>query len=289
MSRTERCTKRRTERREQLSAGRKTPGAIKRRVINAGSFFIIPVICLAFGICPSALLSQGFDWSWSPRAPRSMPTLFAGIEIGAGYSQHTSDVTYAQNFITCCQFDGGSSMPMHIAVISEKWIGAQTAIHGGAGFSYSQSSFTTPGDTLPTDDYTVLTEWDYHAGLTYGTIEVGIRQRLFKSFFSAGLTLRGQILVSSSERLVERVVSPDEYYFDGSPPTKEYEYTSLPVTAFSSFVFEPTLSFQYDISLGTGYYIAPSLNLSVPVTSISTDATWRYLWAGFGIRLLRGL
>jgi len=255
---------------------------------------VLTIMIIALIRFSSPAFAQGFDWEWQARAPRTMPTTFAGLEVSSGYMSHSTDVTYTENFIPCCEIESGTGIPLRISLIAENWIQAKTAVHAGLGIQMSGGSFTAPGDTLPRADGNVneqplITEYSYEASLTYATLEAGIRQRLFDSYLSIGLTVRGQILLSAGERLVEIAVSPDDYYFTSNPPSKEFEHSSKTVTAFSSFVLEPALSIQYDIALGMGTYIAPSFTLSVPVTSVSSDATWRYVWAGFGVSLMRGL
>lgn len=252
---------------------------------------MLPKIIVIFIIFCSAadLYSQGFAWEWPPRFPMTMPTKFIGIDAGTGYVQHAADVAYTQNLIVCCTFTSGSGVPLRIMVLGESWVAARTAVSAGFGFTISRSSFSAPGYTLPRRTSQVITEYAYDVTLSYITLEGGVRQRLFNSFASLGVFVRGQILASASERLLDRVLSPDDYFFDGNPRTKEREITSNLQTRFSPFVLETALTLQYDVAMGKGLYLAPSLTFAVPVTSVMSDATWRYIWTGFGFKLMRGI
>lgn len=248
------------------------------------------IIAVVFFLCSTVEISaQGFAWEWPPRSPKTMPTKFIGIEAGTGYVQNAADVNYSQNLIVCCTFTSGSGVPLRILVIGESWVAAKTAVSAGFGFTMSNSSFAAPGDTLPWKSTQAITEYAYDVTLSYITIEGGVRQRLFESYGSIGVFVRGQILASASESLFDKVISPDEYYFNGNPPTKEREITSNLQTSFSPFVLEAAITLQYDVPMGMGYYLAPSLTFAVPVTSVMSDATWRFLWTGFGFKLMRGI
>jgi hypothetical protein len=219
----------------------------------------------------------------------NMPTKFIGIDAGTGYVQHAADVGYTQNLILCCTFTSGAGVPLRVLVIGESWVAAKTAVSAGFGLTMSNSSFVAPGDTLPWRSTQVINEYVYDVTLSYITVEGGVRQRLFDSYGSIGVFVRGQILASASESLLDRVLSPNDYYFSGNPRTKEKEITSNLQTSFSPFVLETALTLQYDVPMGRGYYIAPALTFAIPVTSVMSDATWRYLWTGFGFKLMRGI
>lgn len=237
----------------------------------------------------TGLSAQGYAWEWSPRAPRTMPTLFGGVEIATGYAMHTGTLPYVEDLVPCCTFEEGTGIPVRFAVFLEDWIAPSTALTYGGGVTIQNSSFTSTAQALPdSGGRQIITEYLFDASMTYLQLQGGIRQRLF-GYVSVGLELRGLISVASSYELTERVVAPDDFFFSTNPPSKEITLTPTVVDQASVFVLEPAVSLQYDIPLGIGMVLSPMVQFSVPVMSLANNVSWRFLSVTGGVRLSRGL
>jgi hypothetical protein len=219
-----------------------------------------------------------------------MPTRFLGVEVAAQYAMHQGDLTYFEDIIPCCTFTDGTGIPFRISVIAEQWVAAKTSLQAGLGVTFQSAAFTSPEQQAPMEDGRVIrTEYELQTNITSLAVQAGVRQRLFSSFLSVGADLRGLITIGSSQSLVERVLGPDDYYFTTNPPSKEWQPSSAVVISdISAFVLEPSLVLQYDLALARGSVLSPSINVSMPLTSLASGQSWGYVAVGFGVRLSRG-
>lgn len=237
-----------------------------------------------------AVWSQGFDWQWSPRSPMTMPTRYVGVELGGGVSLHQATLPYIEDLVPCCSFSSGTGVPLRIAVFVEDWWKPSTAVALSGGVTMHQSQFTAQAEPLPdSGGREIVTEYLFDATLTYLTVGGGIRQRLFKSFLSVGVDLRASVNVAQSYQLLERVVSPDDYFLKTNPPSKEQSWEPTVVDRAAVLVLEPSVTVQYDIALGMGLVISPLVQVGVPIFDLAPDASWRYVAVTGGVRLSRGL
>lgn len=238
----------------------------------------------------STAYGQGYEWEWSPRAPLSMPTRYVGVEVAGQYALHTGSLEYFEELIPCCDFTSGTGVPLRLTIIAEQWVKPSLSVQAGIGVMFQGSSFTAPGDTLPrADQPPIVTEYAMETSITSLTLQGGVRQRLFDTFLSIGLDLRGLITVGSSQSLEDRVVSPDDYMFTTNPPSRVRDLSGAQVISdVTVFVFEPSVVLQYDIALARGSVLSPSVNVSMPFGSLSTSQSWSYVAVGIGMRLSRG-
>jgi hypothetical protein len=212
-----------------------------------------------------------------------------GVEVQAGYAQHSEGLRYFEDLVECCAFDAGSGIPLRIAVIGEQWVTSQLSVQAGFGVTFQPTSFTVLAAPIPHERFgQVQTEYLFDVTTTQIALSIGARHRIL-SYLSIGLDLRGLIAAGSSTTLSERIVSPDDYYFSTNPPSKEYEWTNTVIGDLSAFVLEPAVTLQYDIALDMGMVLSPLVSVSMPVNSLSTEQSWRYVGLGFGVRLSRGL
>lgn len=251
----------------------------------------LPVsLLVSLALSLSTAWGQGYEWEWSPRAPLQMPTRFVGVEVAGQYALHTGSLAYFENILPCCEFTSGTGIPLRLTIIAEEWVKPTLSVQAGIGVTFHGASFTTAGDTLPrADEQSIVTEYQLETSFTSLTLQGGVRQRLFDSFFSIGLDLRGLLTVGTSQTLQERVVSPDDYQFTTNPPSRVKDLSGSQVIPDPTFfVLEPAVVLQYDIALTRGSVLSPSLNISMPIGNLSTDQSWSYLAFGFGVRLSRG-
>jgi hypothetical protein len=245
---------------------------------------------LAVASSPLRCEAQGYDWEYDPRFPQSMPTRFIGLEFAAQYAMHTGDLAYFEQLVPCCTFSDGTGFPLRLSAVAEQWVTPTLSVQAGLGVAYQSAEFVSDQQQAPFDDGTVLvTEYVLQTSITALSLSGGVRQRLFDSFFSVGLDLRGNVTIGSAQTLQERVVSPSDFTFTTNPPTQVYDLSgTMVIPDVAAFVLEPALSFQYDIALARGSVLSPSVNVSMPLNSLATGQSWGYLAVGLGVRLSRG-
>lgn len=255
----------------------------------------VVVLACTWLLLPQCAKAQGYEWEWSPRQPQHMPTRYVGLEAVAGYALQQSDLLYSELTLPCCSFTGGRGIPFSFALQAEQWIEPWLAITAALGASYQQSWLVAEGDTLPRispDNVVrmVITEWQLDASVSYLTLSGGARARLFNTHAAVGLQVRGSFALSSKAKLAEKILAPDDFYFQyQGQTTKMRDVDSSTFAQRSSFYVEPVLSLQYDVPLSTGYVLTPLMQFSVPLTSLAATGTWRYYSVGFGVRLSRGM
>jgi len=248
---------------------------------------LLAAIMIIFNIMMAS--GQGYEWEWSPRSPRTMPTRFVGVEASMTYAQHSGSLTYYEDIIPCCEFSSGTSLPLAFSIYGEQWVAPKTAVRLSLGAVFQTATFTVRPDLVPSTTHgEIQYEYQFDATFSQIALAVGARQRLI-SFLSLGLDVKGLFAVNNTSTLTDRVISPDDYFFSTNPPSKEKELVGVTVTDLAAFVLEPVLSLQYDFALSTGLVLSPSVHVSMPLTSLSTDQSWRYLGLGAGLRLSRGL
>ncbi len=251
----------------------------------------LAILCLLLAIAADGK-GQGYAWEFSPRFPMFMPTRFVGIEVSGSYAFHSASVLYVEDLLPCCTFKDGTGVPLRIVVTGEQWLNANLAVGAGLGVQLQSAVLTAPGDTLPViDGNTVelmITEWELATSVTYASIEANSRLRLFTSALSVGVGLRGHIRITSQAQVIERIIQPEDAFFQDSQSNERVSATA-DFDQSALFVLEPALSLQYDVPLSTGLVLSPSILVSKPLTSLSSQQDWSYLALGFGVRISRGL
>lgn len=242
-------------------------------------------------VASSSSYGQGYTWEWSPRNPVTMPTTFVGLEIAGGYSQHSGKLPYFEDEIECCSFETGNGTPFRVAIMAEHWVLPKLAISGGLGVTFQGSNFTSDHVSLVLEDRRVLTtEYRLEVSQTQFVIQVGARQRLFETFLSVGLDVRGLVNMGGTVSGSHHVLGPDDYTFGTNPPSKVVSIgEGIIVEDFTAFNLEPSLNLQYDIQLATGIVLSPSFYLAMPLFDVGTNVSWSYVTMGAGLRLSRGL
>jgi len=245
------------------------------------------LVALAAGL---EIHAQGYEWEWSPRAPRTMPTRYVGIEATGGYALHTGTLSFLEDRILCCEFTEGTGLPFRLSILIEDWWRPQTAYAFGGGITYQATSFTSDTQEYPRrDEDPIVRRYQFDASLTYLHLQGGIRQRLFRSGLVVGVDLRALINVAATYRLTDQVVGPDDYFFTTNPPSKEQELDRDVITNTAVFVLEPSVTLRYDIPLGIGMVLSPVAQFSIPVLSLAGEASWRYTAISGGVQLSTGL
>lgn len=243
-------------------------------------------------VATSASLAQGYGWEGSPRFPDVMPSTFVSVELTGGYASHTADVLYSEYLLPCCTFTTGSGLPVRIGVSAEKWITPALSVGIGAGLLFQPATLYANGDTLPRrgpDDAVrmLITEYVLTTSSTYAALELGTRIRLYKTPLSAGAAVRGNILISSTATLAERIIEPANETFPGTGTSERTIETGEFARRAPIFV-EAVVSTMYDLELGRGTVITPMVQFSLAVSSVSTADPWNFFSMSVGLRFSRG-
>jgi hypothetical protein len=238
-------------------------------------------------IITAASYAQGFDWQFSPRLPFKMPVLFLGAAARYDALQHFGDVNYIEGVNQCAVFSSGKGNGFTVGGYSEYWHTGYLAITGGLLYSSVPAVFLADGDALPLASGEVFkTEYEFSAELHYVTLEAAAKYRLFDSHFFSGGGIQFGTRISQSTAQKERVVSPAEGHFNDNSQERIFD---ADITGFSRFTFAPQVFIGYDLPVGLGYYLSPTLRAGASLNSLSDDASWRNLNFSVGLALVKGV
>lgn len=237
-------------------------------------------------------VAQGFDWQYSARLPFDSPIRFYGVELATGYSTQFASLDYLEKGtpFTCCTYDNGSGIPYGVLLAVDYWLAPDISAQGGLGVLVRNVSFTSDPQSFPRIDnsgvYIVSSEYVFQGSITYVTAQASMRYRLLGTHLNVGGGLKLLLKLSETQTQIDRVLGPDDYFFDGNPPTKEKDLEATLLNDASAFVIEPFLSVGYDLSLRRGMYLTPAITVGGPVTSLSKTQPWRSIDFGFSLRLV---
>lgn len=239
------------------------------------------------GLCGAS--SQGFDWQYSARTPFESPVRFYGLELGSGYSRHFATLDYLEQGtgFTCCTYERGSGIPYGVLLAGDYWVMPEVSIQGGLGLVINNVRFVSDPISLPREDGTVVTsEYQFDGTITYATLQAGARYRILRTHLNVGAGLKTMIKLSETQTQIDRVLSPDDYFFRDNPPSKEQDLKATILNDASPFILEPYASLSYDLSVFRGTYFTPTVSIGVPLMSYSKSQPWRAVDFGFSVRLL---
>lgn len=249
-------------------------------------------IALLFTIGVLESSGQGYEWEGSPREPLIIPRTYIGLEARASYATHTASLRYIEQElgITCCTYDNGTGLPLALSVVGERWVSSHMKISAGAGVSVVGATFVAPTQPVPLSNGQILrTEYVLDGSLTYASAFGSLSMRLGTSHVlaSVGARIHGYLSGSLTQR--ERIVEPDNVQFTGQQPGSEVVIAQTFLQSATPLVIEPFLQLSYDVPLAVGLVLQPSIQMGLPLMSLSTVDTWRMQAFGFGIRLVKGL
>lgn len=234
--------------------------------------------------------AQGFAWEWNPRFPKATPTRFIGADIGAGVVMNSATLSYVEPIsnLPCCTYEGGRGLSFRANLLAEQWLKPELAVVGGVGIRSVNASMSAEGQTVPTTNGLLVTEYNYSSHIVQLNLIGGARYRLFTSPLSVGLILRANILVSTTQEQSEDIVSaPQGYSFNGNGSQSQVLIPTFLRNA-KGITVDPTITLQYDIPLQFGMYISPTIQYTFPLMSVVSDASWTVSEVSLGIRIMRG-
>jgi len=258
---------------------------------------ILSYILLILTIGAISLQSQGFDWQYSSRLPFRYPYLFAGLNGGVDYEMHDAALDLSENNFGCCQFNQGSGFGTVIGLKSEFWLKGLWAVNMQISYLTRRANFTADGYQVPFTVFdrqgkiighdTATFENEMQSSLSYITLELGGKRRLFGSHLFAGASIELGYLVTQKYTQIERVLGPSYFkYNDGSQERNLGDYTFGNI---QNFIFTPKLLIGYDIPLGLGLYTTPYFSVGFPLQNVAETGKWNIWSFNFGISILRSI
>ncbi|MDZ4745804.1 MAG: hypothetical protein SGJ05_07355 [bacterium] len=254
--------------------------------------FRLGFLVLALCLVAQSFSAQGFDWQYSARVPFESPILFYGLEVSSGYGTHFASLDYLEKgtSYTCCTYDRGSGMPFGAMIAADYWLLPEVSVQAGIGMAMRSVTFTSDPQSFPRVDHSTVTvvtsEYVFTGTITYATLQGALRYRILGTHLNIGGGLKLMVKLGETQTQIDRVISPDNYFFNGNPPSKEKDLKPTILDDASVFVLEPFASVGYDLTIRRGMYLTPTITIGGPITSLSKTQPWRALDLGVGIRLM---
>ncbi|MCX6153310.1 MAG: hypothetical protein NT007_04035 [Candidatus Kapabacteria bacterium] len=237
--------------------------------------------------CNTILKSQGFDWQYSSRMPTAYPNLFIGANTQITNFQNTTAINLFDNVCICTKFDTHqSTVNYNYGFASEYWASPYIALTASLNYTHSKLNLQQMGEALPLNDTTLLkTEFVMQSDLSYITLNLGAKYRLFGTHAHIGTTLGFGILSSNSIRIFEHVLSPAGYHFRNTNSDSIF-YKS---PELKNLYIVPRISLGYDISIIENWYLTPSVNVGIPIMQVIKTDTWNQWQYSFSLSIFRGI
>ncbi len=245
---------------------------------------------MIFLIFTLELLSQGFDWQYSPRLPYTIPTKFIGLSVNYGIIENRGNFGFLEDFIECCNYQAGAGKSQEISLSGEYWYKGDMALISSVGFVALKSNFSTTIMVPRSDgrnDY--ISEYKYTLDESRNKLilKFGAKYRIFNSHFSIGATGNLHLYVSSTATHKEKILAPsNETFIDGS---KERIIQNGILSNYNKLLFSPELFVNYDVSIIRGYYSSIKIGIDFPIFSIIEKEDWREWKFNLSIGLLKSI
>ena len=238
------------------------------------------VILLILLLAKSIATAQGFDWQHSARLPSESPKLFFGLDLSSSLSSDNGKIGYFESF-PCIEFDGGSGSGYSLGVCSEYWTTGSVALFAKLNYKHQSAKFTKE-EILPMIDGQLVTQYSFSSDLSIINLQFGAKKRLFESYFSAGAALGLSVLMSNSNDIQGKVISPPEWH--GQEPTP----FNGSISDYSRFNVTPSLFVMYDLNLGLDTYATVRLGVDLNAVSMLKSDSWSRFDFILGISIFRG-
>lgn len=232
------------------------------------------------------LSGQGFDWQYSPRLPFETPTFFVGLNGNLAYYLHNGSIDFREIY-KCCTFTYGAGFGSIFGINAEYWQTATIALSGSLSYMTVTGDFEADGEALPVYPSGLFYyKNEFNTKLSYITVEMDAKYRLFLTHFFAGVGIRFGFLVSNKSEFYEKIVSPPEARFnDGS---QRRTIANGVISDIQPIFFTPKLNLGYDLNLGLGTYSSIALSAGLPIINISKDSEWLSWIFQLNIKIFRG-
>ncbi len=250
------------------------------------SFFTIISIIFFFFISQNKLISQGFDWQYSPRLPFETPDFFLGVNGNLSYYLHFGALDFTENY-KCCTFTNGEGIGTIFGINAEYWQTPTIAFTGSLSYMTVPGIFEAEGEPLPVYPSGIYYyKNEFNSKLSFVSSELEAKWRLFLTHFFVGAGIRIGVLVSNKSEFYEKIVSPPEARFnDGS---QRRTIANGVISDIQPLFFNPKLNFGYDLNLGLGTYSSIIFSTGFPIVNVSKDSRWLTWVFQLNIKLFKG-
>lgn len=232
------------------------------------------------------LFSQGFDWQYSPRLPFETPIFFVGLNGNLTYLMHFGSIDFTESY-KCCTFNRGEGIGSIFGINSEYWQTPTIAFTGSLSYMTSPGNFEADGEPLPVYPSGIyFYKNEFNSQLSYITLEIDVKWRLFLTHFFVGVGFRTGILVSNKSEFFEKIISPPEGRFNDG--TQRRTIANGIISDIQPYFFTPKFNLGYDVNLGLGTYSSISISTGLPIINISKDSKWLSWIFQLNIKLFKG-
>ncbi len=235
------------------------------------------------------LISQGFDWQYSPRLPSKYPYFFLGLNAEKTFFMHKSNFLLFEEAITCCKFNGQNSSGFSFGFSGEYWHLANNSIFALISFSSIPANFSS-FNSFPINPDTVLkTEFTLNSKINTINLIAGYKYRILTSYFFISAFFDVGFNLSNDYKIYEKVIEPNNFYFNTNPPSQIRELSQGKINDFNFIILSPGINLGYDLDLGNNYYSSISINVSHSLNKVLKKDDWRITQLSLRIIVFRGI
>lgn len=225
-------------------------------------------------------MSQGFDWQYSSRLPSEYPYSFIGLHTDLNFINNLGKLNFAEREIPCCKFSDGNGIKFSIGAAGEYWLSSKTSLVGTLSYTNISNHFIKKTDPIPRPYDVFQSEYIFDSKISYLDVDLRYKFRLYDTHFSYFGGICPSILLGSSSKYKEKVISQNNSFNDGST---ERMIKAGKISELSSFVLPLKAGLSYDFELGRGKYFTPSVFVMYSLNNLAENTHWKYY--SFGIEI----
>lgn len=227
--------------------------------------------------------SQGFNWQYDMRMPFEIPSYFINLSVNGGLINHSGEFGFIEKNITCCTFESGSGTNYALNIGGEYWYNGNTALIANIGFESVGGKFTKQNESPRTDDYILITEFEYNNTLNLINIDIGGKYRIMKSHFFAGGYISPKFLISEDHNFKEKKISPM------TDPFTDREIPTASVEDLNMLLMNINLIAGYDFNMGKGKYFSVYMKFNQQILSYLSNESWYTNSVNIGFKFNKGI
>lgn len=222
------------------------------------------------------LAAQDFDWIPSYMQPFRIPHLYGTVGAQGAVGEVADTRAITEGTIICSQYGKGTGLMVMLFGGVEWWALPDASLGGSIGAGWVQSEHRAPGIVAPlVTGETLRTEYVLSTSRLAISVQAAAKKRLFARYGWISLGLEGMLLFPSQMVQRERVIEPDWYRFNTSPPSQQvYISDGIPINV--SMQLSIVGGIGCDIAIQNGLYCSPTLIVGLPLTlSAGNYRLWR--------------
>lgn len=246
------------------------------------------IISLLF-LSATALNAQGFDWQYSARLPFETPRFYWGFNTQFGLQSSNGRILFSENTIQCQNFEDAAGNNYSLGIQCEYWE-RQNRYTFRAALQYGFNTISSKSTDFIPYSSTLTAEFENQLNISFSQINLkaGGKYRIAQTHLNIGANLALAFIVLNDFNITERIVGPPEIPpFAGTSNPYEREILNGQISSFVPLRFYPEINIGYDIELGLGTYLEPTLTLAFPLTSMFSGAKVSNYSTSFGLKFYR--